>query len=451
MPIDPLATVQLSVQDRTEAAFATEQPIVYLMSNMADDIGTWPSAARDRDLDKLWKAESMLSGAVFSMAAKIASLDFSLVGPKNAVSAYTNILQSADMGSGWVGFMMKLVTDILTIDNGGFVELMRPPGASALSSAKGIAHLDALKCRRTGDVYHPVEYTDMNGAVHRLSWEQVVPVADMPTPRERYNGYGYCAVSRVLRTAQILRDVGIYKRQKLTGKQPPPALLFVQGIRRGEVTGGIQQAQTEEIYQRGRSIYSGPVVLSGTDPGIPVDAKLIELAGLPDGYDEDTLFKWYIAALAMAFGTDYAEFAPLPGGNLGTASQVETMASRSRGKGPGVIVQSFEYMMNYRVLPHTMTFQFTSTDPAAESERIKLAHDRARERALRVNSEEITAEQALKLAIAEGDAPESFLAERREVAAQEEETEAEIDDTVNRIVKTNDDINDAYRRVGPVI
>jgi hypothetical protein len=353
---------------------------------------------------------------------------------------------------------MKLVTDILTIDNGGFIELMRPPGASSTSSAKGVAHLDSLRCYRTGDVYNPVEYRDLNGDYHKLAWHQVLNITDMPTPREEHHGYGYCAVSRVLRSAQILRDIGIYKRQKLTGKHPPPALLFVQGIRRGEVTGAIQQAQTEEEYQRGRTIYSGPVVLSGTDPGLPVSAQLVELAGLPDGYDEDTLFKWYIAALAMAFGTDYAEFAPLPGGNLGTASQVESMASRSRGKGPGVIVQSIEYGMNYRILPNTMTFQFTPTDPAAEAERIDLAHDRARERALRVNSEEITPLQALKLAVSEGDAPESFLEERllaeqvAEAVSIEDNLEGEpvpvdaeqLDDTVHRIVKSNRSILDAY-------
>jgi len=210
--------------------------------------------------------------------------------------------------------------------------------------------------------------------------------------------------------AQILRDVATYKRQKLSGKRVP-GLLFVQGIRETAVKSAIMRTEQDEITMRGRTLYTGPAIVAGPDPGMPLDAKLIELAGLPDGYDEDTLFKWYIATVALGFGTDYAEFAPLPGGNLGTASQVETMASRARGKGPGVLLQQFEHLMNFNVLPGTQWFEFSSTDAAAEAARIGLRHERARERALRINSEELTRRQALRLAIAEGDAPEEFLVE----------------------------------------
>jgi hypothetical protein len=168
---------------------------------------------------------------------------------------------------------------------------------------------------------------------------------------------------------------------------------------------------------------------------MPVDAKLIELAGLPDGYNEDVLFKWYIVALALAFGTDYSEFAPLPGGNLGTASQVEVMSSRARGKGSGILLQMFEYMLNYNILPATQEFQFSSTDPEAEVQRVKLRHDRARERALRVNSGEITPQQALMLAVAEGDAPEEFL--RAGMAPGDA-------DRIETVVRSTQEMQDAY-------
>jgi len=61
------------------------------------------------------------------------------------------------------------------------------------------------------------------------------------------------------------------------------------------------------------------------------------------------------------------------------------------------------------VLPPTQEFEFSSSDPSAEQQRVELRHARARARALQINSGEITAEQGLFLAVAEGDAPEHFL------------------------------------------
>ena len=118
------------------------------------------------------------------------------------------------------------------------------------------------------------------------------------------------------------------------------------------------------------------------------------------------------------------------------------MGAKARGKGPGVLVQQFEYGLNHFVLPQTLEFQFTSTDPAAEMERVNLAHARARERSLRVSSEEITPKQALELAVAEGDAPESFLEEMIAEDPRDEEEEQ-----IQRIVRSMWDLRESMDAV----
>jgi hypothetical protein len=422
-----------SVQDRTVSALAREIPVVMYFASAADNFPAWPSLARDVSLDAFWRTEYLLSGAVYSMVAKIAALDFKVRGPRKSVARTLSMLRSADFGGGWLPFVQKVTQDVLTQDNGGFVELIRASGAAPTAPVEAIAHIDAQKCERTGNPEQPINYEDGLGHVHRLRWFEVVPLCDLPSSRERDVGWGYCACSRVLRAAQILRDVATYKREKLQGKRTP-AILLVQGIRQGAVEAALSRQRAEE-EMTGRTLYSGPALIAAPDPGMPVDAKLIELAGLPDGYNEDVLFKWYIVALALAFGTDYSEFAPLPGGNLGTASQVEVMSSRARGKGSGILLQMFEYMLNYNILPATQEFQFSSTDPEAEVQRVKLRHDRARERALRVNSGEITPQQALMLAVAEGDAPEEFL--RAGMAPGDA-------DRIETVVRSTQEMQDAY-------
>jgi len=111
----------------------------------------------------------------------------------------------------------------------------------------------------------------------------------------------------------------------------------------------------------------------------------------------------------LSFGTDYTEFAPLPGGNLGSATQATEMAARARGKGPGAMLQQFEFGLNYWVLPENLELQFASSDATAEQQRIQQESARAQSRAVRIQSGEITTEQALELAVGAGDAPESFL------------------------------------------
>lgn len=407
MPEDVRDIQQLSVQDRTEEGFAQESPLVFYLASLAEQFPAWPSPQRDIELAKFWRTEPTLAGAVYSMVAKVAALDFKLQGPGKAVSRYKRVLMQADLGQGWPTFVQKVVLDYLTQDNGGFIEIIRPRRGGPTTPVVGVAHLDAQRCRRTGDIRAPIDYVDAKGTPHRLKWYEVLPMTDLPSPREQHHGVGFCAVSRILRAAQTLRDIGIYKRQKLSGKRPP-GLLFVQGLRKGTIESALQEAQQAQM-ERGDTLYTGPIILASQDPGQAVDVRLIELAGLPDHYDEDTTLKWYISQLALAFGTDYTEFAPLPGGGLGSGQQTTEMAARARGKGPGVALQQIEFGLNYYVLPPSVEFQFASTDPTAERDRVQLRYERGRERALRVSSGELTPQQALELAVEEGDAPEKFL------------------------------------------
>lgn len=365
-PKPPSELAPLSVQDRALRDFQTSAPFTFAIASIADMVDPEPGAVRDRYLGNFWKTEPTLAGAVYSMCAKMAALDFKLEGPRSHVQKYKRILLAADLGvgNGWVNFIMKVTQDLLTQDNGSFIELLRAPGASANTAVRGIAHIDAQKCERTGNPYQPVVYHGKKD--RKYWWYEVLPLVDQPSPREQHKGMGLCAVSRVLLAAQTLRSIGLYKRQKLAGKRTP-GILFVQGVRRVDVQDAIDEALQEQLSE-GLSVYTKPLVVTTMDTGVPLDAKLVELAGLPDGYSEDTTMKWYIANLALGFGTDYTEFAPLPGGNLGSATQATEMSARARGKGPGVLLQQLEMGVNYWILPEDTEFQFASTDPIAEGE-----------------------------------------------------------------------------------
>ena len=450
-PTDPTKIAQLSVQDRAHIMFKDEAPITIRLATWADELDVGPWVDRDKKLSNFWPTEPMLAGAIYSMVAKVAALDFKLKGRPKTRERYRTMLLSADLGGGWVNFICKIILELLTQDNGAFIELLRPKGAPARSPVRGIAHVDSQRCERTGVIAEPVHYRPQLGVPQKLrgaitrdgmipfKWFEIVALSDLPSPREEHKGRGLCAVSRILRAAQVLRDIGIYKRQKLSGKRAP-AMIFAQGLRRNVIKAAIDEALAEQRAE-GKTVYTSPIIMASPDAGQPLNIQMIELGGLPDGYDEDTTIKWYIAQLALAFGVDYTEFAPLPGGNLGSATQTTEMAARARGKGPGVLLQQLEFAFNWWVLPKGLEFQFASTDPSAEAQRVEMSLQRAKERQIRVQAEEITPEQALQLAIQEGDAPAGFASDVEGMPAEE------MDDRIDTIVKSLGELQDSYAAV----
>jgi len=448
MPESPKQQLNLSIQEHPQASASNDAPLVFMLAGIADMIPPWGSPGRDKALAEFWRTEPVLAGAVTSMCFKMAALDYRLKGPVRKVMRAEAMFRSAEFGQGWPALVSMVTSDILTRDNGGFIELLRKKRNDPTSPVIGLAHLDSSRCIRTGDPEYPLEYVDRNGRVHKLRWFQVVALTDMPASEENRNGLGFCAVSRVLSAAQYLRTVSIYKREKISGRNIP-AIMVAQGVRRGAIEQSLDEA-LEKQSQKGMSVYTKPVVLASPDAGIPLDVKLIELAGLPDGYDEDTVMKWYITTLALAFGTDYTEFAPLPGGGLGSSTQTTVMAARSRGKGAGVLTQILEHAINWYILPSTVNFEFASSDPTAEADRINLKFLRARERNLRVQSQELSPRQALELAVIDGDAPEHFLTQANDIRVQagipipEQE---EPDKIVDRFVKQVQDCAESYAKV----
>jgi len=373
------------------------------VAESADSFTKWGKNVhkRDKELREFWPTESMLAGAVASVVVRNAAFTWELDGPERTVSAVDYMLNNAISvgGSGWMTFINALSQDLYTTDNGGFVEIIREDEKSPVL---GIAHLDSGRCTRTSDPLFPVLYKDRKDKFHKMPWYNVITYADMPSPIQTMHGVGVCAVTRVLRSAQILRDIAQYKHEKVSG-QFYRAIHFVGGVAKSEIedvqTRGLEQAQNKGMVR-----YIMPLIIASLDPEKSVSSETIELASLPDNFNIDEEMKWYISSLALGFGVDYQEFAPLPGGNLGAGSQSEVLHQKSRGKAPAwfmdMIVNSFKWR---GVVPRNVDFNFIEQDLAAEGDEAKLRKSRAEERAIRIQSGEIDYATARILADRSGD------------------------------------------------
>lgn len=375
------------------------------MASVADQIVAWGRnvLARDKQLREFWPTESYLAGGLVNVSFRNAAYDWEIQGPSETViQAVTEMMQAAQAGDsfGWVPFMNKLSEDLYSQDNGAFVEIIRDPGMDATSKFKGpmapvigIAHLDAGQCRRTGNVETPVLYEDRDGRLHKLQWYEVIPLSDYPSSIERMNGVGVCAVSRALRLAQIIKSIAVFKDEKVSGRHYK-AIHLVGGIQRTELADAIKRG-SEDADNKGLTRYMDPIVLASLDPEKPVSTATLDFASLPDGFNYDQEMQWYIAGLALDFGVDYQEFAPLPGGNIGSSSQSIMLHKKSSGKGPRVFMRTLiEAFKNYGIVPRGYNMVFNDRNEQEELEKQEIRTKATEEAVMAVRSGILTPQAA---------------------------------------------------------
>lgn len=405
-----------SVQDPGSQSFATSAFLNIALSSPHSIIEPWGRdwVLRDRQLAEFWPTESYLASAIASIVMTRASLTWQLEGPPKSVSAVRRILNQSDFGRGWSSLMAKVCLDLSTQDNGAFAEIIRDsrrPGVRPESApVLGLAHLPALRCIRTGNPFEPVIYINESGKFKTLKWYQVITFEELPSTLPGTHNRQVCFVSRVIKAAEIIRDITTYQGEKVSGR-------FLRTI---HMVGGVSQPEIERMERRantdadnmGLLRYMQPIIMAALDPNAKVSHVQIDLASLPDGFDFDETMKWYISVIAMAAGGDFQDFAPLPGGNLGTASQSETLHRKSQRKGHALFMKMVEdRLQQANVLPRNVTFRFNQQDAAAEMEQAQISQIRAATRAAQIQSGEISATTARRLAVEAGDLKHSHLIE----------------------------------------
>jgi hypothetical protein len=356
-------------------------------AQLGDRIQPWGAASylRDRQLRAFWPSESYLASAIYSVCIRNSAFEWEVKvkgeGRKGTrlETALTDMMNGSQAGQdfGWIPFISAISEDIYTQDNGMFIELIRDPTIDAGSKFKnenapviGLAHLDAGKCVRTGNPMKPVVYYDREDNPHIMNWWDIIGRAESPSAIETMNGIGYCAVTRVLRVAQIMESIEIYKDEKIGGRQFG-MIHFVSGPSKKELDDTLER-EMEKADNQGYTRFMTPAIVVSLDPEKPVTTANIEFASLPDNFDLDQELKWYISVIALGLGSDYQDFAPLPSGNIGSSAQSEILHRKSRGKGPAHFMESFQnWMRDYGVIPRIAEFKFKIKDRAEELEEVE--------------------------------------------------------------------------------
>lgn len=424
--------------------------ITYYLTTSGDSIPPWGQnwVKRDKELERIALGEPFLKSAIHNISQGRAALQYELDGPPRAVSHSHDVLKHSDFNNGWVSLMMKVAVSILLYDNGAFIEVLRdkPTGNRRPETMPVLAlnHLDSLRCFRTGNPEVPVVYMDDDGKLHELKWYQVITLEEAPSPhREHYNRQ-FSFVTRVLEGAKIMSEISRYKEEKVSGRFNR-AIHVIGGVSKHEIDLA-KRVAAMDASNAGLLRYMEPIIMASLDPNAKVSHVQIDMATLPDHFDEGLTMQWYITLLAIASGGDYQDLAPLPGGNLGTASQSETLHRKSRVKGTQLWMKLLEHKLHvHNVLPGNVSFRFSAADSAAEAERAQISNLRATTRSIQIASGESTPEIARLQAVDAGDLKQDHLIAVDQATAPTSITVADDEEVIDALTEfSNEPLNPVH-------
>jgi len=436
MPIETLVKqapkgdlVDTSVRKRDLSQVDGAFSFINVATNANSLIPPYWSTARDSHLRVFAKAGDHISSAVYTMQSKLSTIPFHIEPYDMTIDAHISLAAQwdirlhewAEYGDGWLAFFKPWIEDLLTQDNGAFFEILDGQAGNKLSPLRGsaisIGHLDAARCRRTGEWEYPIIYEGDDG-LHKLHWTRVAYVSQMPSPKASLNRVGYSATSRAIFNAQRLIDMDVYNQEKL-GSRPPRGILLVGGGLDPEKVGIAYQLTQNYMNNANLSRYSKVPVVGDPNVTDPV-MKLIGLSELPDGFDQKEATTIAIASIALAFGVDARELFPMIGSGA-TRADALLQHIKQRGKGTGEILELIENVINQKVLPRTMRIVFDYQDDAQDRQRADISQVRSTarknniesgvttkrvERERMLSDGEITDEQFAQLELEDGRLPD---------------------------------------------
>lgn len=317
-------------------------------------------------------ANTLFRGAVQGIVKKIVGTPWEINGGKTRATYYSNVFREAQFGKGWGDFLTPPLIDYLTLDIGGFIEVIAPgsPKRAPTGRVVGLAYLDALRCYPTGDPEFPVIYYSRKGEMHLLHHTRVIQLVDMPTSDENYQGWGESAESRAEAIIERQLYMARYIRTKLDDL-PPPGIVVGSNLNRSELDRSIQVFMTEQ-QQDTLQPYGRTMWLFGTNPQETAELNVTTFNQPPEGWDYPKYMDIDVNQLALAMGLDKQELWELNGVNVGSATQSVILDAKSKGKFYGNTLTKLERELN-RLLPDDLDYEFKVKDSQEEIKSAEIA------------------------------------------------------------------------------
>lgn len=358
---------------------------------------------RDSFLRIYSKQEPIMAGALYTFVSRIKTLRWNIAnGGRNTKKYYQRLFAEADGGRGFGEFIEKVVADLLTQDNGAFIELVGAGDEDKplVGRVTEIWHLDSAQCWRTFDPEFPVIYQNpLDNTYKRIHKTRIIMLSSNPQPYERGRSVGFCAVSRAFRMMQAMKNIQIYKDEKVSGRFKR-GLIYGNGL----TPKTFRQAMMENeqaAENTGFTVYNEIPVLLSQQPDMKL--TMLDLASLPDGFEYEKEINIYVYILALCFATDAREFWPATASGA-TKADATVQHMKAQGKGIGDVIHTLETAFNWQIMPGNgeSSFEYDYTDDEQDKLKAELDGIKAANIALFQSNGWIDQFEGRALAISEG-------------------------------------------------
>lgn len=363
-----------------------------------DNVPAYGTEFRDSYLSVAWFGEPMLAGVFATWIEKASTVNWKITGGRNLANYYARMFHEADGGAGWTYHEGVGGLDYLTTDKGSMEELGRDSltddvlenlqnfyqiakldrkgnydltslqtliDQSTAGKVTGIQHLDSTRMIRVGlpgvrwryypDGRRPAIIPDLN----------LIQIMSMPSPRDRWAGFGHCALTRLLDAKQLMLGYLNYYRQEI-GNLPPEMVAIVNGLPENVLK---ESMEAYKLQKKGKGLdeYGGIWFLGSDDPMTPVTLTLQSLTAPSKSFNYQVMIEWWAKLLALNTGEDVGEYWLLQSGESKTVQSIQAM--KSEGKGVAKYLQEKERRYNTDILPFAVRFEYDN--PYDEADRTR--------------------------------------------------------------------------------
>jgi hypothetical protein len=328
-----------------------------LIKDLQDPPYNANSMARDDWLMKFVKREPNLSGVISTVTAIDKNRGWRMVGGRNQVRKYTEILHDIECAPGlrgWRPGVSHASQSFWTTDIGAILELGRDGKNGPL---RALYNVDSTRCHLTGKIDYPLIYHPVSGNNIKFREEDYLRICSMPSMSEKMNGLGYSAVSRCLELAKIM--IAVYEHdQEQLGAKAPRGLLLLNGISQTQWQKAMQ-SRDAELEGKELDYFSSVAVLASN--AATVEAKLLSLSSLPISFNLREWMDMVMFGYALCFGYDASEFWPVQFGAMGRGTETEIQHEKATGKGRLDFPLGLQEQLQEQ-LPESITFTFDQRD-----------------------------------------------------------------------------------------
>lgn len=315
------------------------------------------SRVRDKWLREYAKEEPHLSGVLSTVVAIDKNRGWRMIGGRNQVNKFTNILHSMEVAPGVVGWRSAIShfsQSFWSTDMGGLLEIGRDGKNGPL---RALYSLDPARCKLTGKINYPLSYYPRNGKIIPMRDMDYIRVTSLPNTDEAYNGLGFCAVSRCLDLTKLMIAIYTHDKEQL-GSLAPRGLLLLNGITQRQWVDAMRSREAD-LEARERDYFSNVAVIASS--AATVEAKLVALSQLPTGFDLREWMDMLMYGYALCFGYDPSEFYPVQFGAIGRGTETEIQHEKATGKGRLDCVLGLQEQLQMN-LPDSLEFLFDQRD-----------------------------------------------------------------------------------------